>query len=185
MVQPSPGPGGRRRGELLPRRRVHDWGEARRATWLELFFDLVFVVAVARLDVLLHDDHSARGVLVAAGLLVAIWWAWISFSYFADLFDEDGPLDRVAQLLAMLGAAVLAVTIGGGVEEDGRVFAATFAVMFLFLGGLYAHAGQRDPRARELCRWYVAGSLSGAALWALSIAIPAPAATPSGAPRWS
>jgi hypothetical protein len=41
-----------------PRRRVHDWEEARHATWLELFFDLVVVVAVASLASLLHDDHS-------------------------------------------------------------------------------------------------------------------------------
>jgi len=64
-------------------RRVHDRDrdELRHATWLELFFDLVFVVAVSRLGVLLHDDHSVTGVLIAAGLFVPVWWTWISFSY--------------------------------------------------------------------------------------------------------
>ena len=155
--------------------RVHDWEEGRRATWLELFFDLVFVVAVARLGVLLHDDHSVSGVLVFAGLLVPIWWAWISFSYYADLFDDDGPLSRVAQLAAMLGAAVVAVTLTGGVADDSSRFAATFAVLFLLLAVLYAVAYRSDPRARDLCRWYVGGSTTGAVCWAASLAVPPPA----------
>ncbi len=73
---------------------IHDW-DRRRVTWLELFFDLVFVVAVARLGALLHDDHSAHGVVAFAGLLVTVWWLWNSFSYFADLFDDDGVIHRI------------------------------------------------------------------------------------------
>jgi low temperature requirement protein LtrA len=155
--------------------RIHDWEAARRATWLELFFDLVFVVAVARLGVLLHDDHSVGGVLVFAGLLVPVWWAWISFSYYADLFDDDGPLNRLAQLAAMLGAAVVAVTITNGVADDSGRFAATFAVLFVLLALLYALAWRAEPRARELCRWYVVGSATGAAGWAASLAVAPPA----------
>jgi low temperature requirement protein LtrA len=163
------------RPDRRPSLRVHDWEEGRRATWLELFFDLVFVVAVARLGVLLHDDHSAGGVLVFLGLLVPVWWAWISFSYYADLFDDDGPLHRLAQLLAMLGAAVVAVTLTDGVADDSGRFAATFAVLFLLLAALYAVAYRSDPRARELCRWYVGGSTTGAVCWAASLAAPPPA----------
>jgi len=169
VTQTAPAQNGARRG-----RRVHDWGEIRHATWLELFFDLVFVVAVSRLGVLLHDDHSLAGVLTAAGLLVPVWWTWISFSYYADLFDDDGPADRLAQLAAMLGAGVVAVTLTDGVAADGELFAGTFAVLFTLLGAMYWQAGRAELRARALCRWYVAGSLSGAALWALSIAVPAP-----------
>lgn len=55
---------------LAPRRRVHDWEEARHATWLEVLFDLVVVVAAASLASLLHDDHSAGGIAVFTGLLV-------------------------------------------------------------------------------------------------------------------
>jgi low temperature requirement protein LtrA len=155
-------------------RRVHDWEEIRHATWLELFFDLVFVVAVARLAVLLHDDHSITGALRFVGLFVPIWWAWISFSYYADLFDDDGPVDRVAQLTAMLGAAILAITLRDGVDDDGAVFAATLAGMFLLLAALYARAGRGQHPGVELCRWYTAGSLIGAAGWLCSLAVPAP-----------
>jgi low temperature requirement protein LtrA len=163
---------------LRPRtqpRHVHDWeAEVRHATWLELFFDLVFVVAVARLALLLHDDHDLGGFLTFSGLFVCIWWAWISYSYFADLFDEDRTLDRLAQLAAMLGAAVVAVSLSGGVTDDSTIFAGAFAAMFTLLALLYAHAGRTAPAARELCGWYVAGSTVGASCWLLSMGLPSP-----------
>jgi low temperature requirement protein LtrA len=157
------------------RRGIHDWESLRRATWLELFCDLVFVVAVARLGVLLHADHSRSGVLAYAGLFVAVWWLWISFSYFADLFDDDGPLHRVAQLVAALGAAVLAVTITPGFGANSARFAAIFGLLLAFLAILYAVMGRSEPRAAELCRWYVAGSASGALLWGASLLVTGPA----------
>jgi low temperature requirement protein LtrA len=159
---------------LAARRRVHDWEEARHATWLELFFDLVVVVAVARLAALLHDDHSLGGIAIFVGLLVIVWWVWISFSYFADLFDSDQDLDRLAQLTAMLGAGVLAFILSGGVAEDSAALAVTNAVLFAFLALLYLHAGREEPRARELCRWYVLGSATGSALWAASLLVATP-----------
>lgn len=160
---------------MVEPRRVHDWEGERHATWLELFFDLVFVVAVARLAVVLHDDHDVGGFLTFLGLFVPIWWAWISFSYFADLFDEDRPIDRIAHMAAMLGAAVVAVSLSGGVSDDSTVFAGAFASMFALLAVLYWHAGRTEPAASELCRWYVAGSAVGAALWTVSLATPTPA----------
>jgi low temperature requirement protein LtrA len=162
---------------LRPRvepRRVHDWEDSRRATWLELFYDLVFVVVVSRLATLLHADHDLTGVLTYVGLFVPVWWAWISFSYYADLFDEDRTLDRLVQLGATLGAAVVAVSLTDGVGDDARLYAGAFAAMFLVLTALYVHAAWTAPAARELCRWYVAGSASGAALWLASLAVPAP-----------
>jgi low temperature requirement protein LtrA len=157
-------------------RRVHAGeGEVERhATWLELFFDLVFVVAVARLGAVLHHDHDFGGFLTYAGLFVPIWWAWISYSYFADLFDEDRTLDRLAQFAAMLGAAVVAVALSEGVTEDSNLFAGAFVAMFALLALLYAHACRTEPAARELCRWYVVGSTTGAALWLASLAVPSP-----------
>ncbi|MGK5443531.1 low temperature requirement protein A [Micromonospora sp. URMC 105] len=146
----------------------------RHASWLELFFDLVFVVAVSRLGVLLLDDPSPRGVLVFTGLLVTVWWLWISYSYFDDLFDTDRPAQRVAQLTAMLGAVVLAVTLGDGVGGDSGRYAITYGLLFLLLGAMYAVIGHTRPQHRTFCRWYVTGSLVGAVLWLLSVLVPEP-----------
>ncbi len=49
----------------------------RHASWLELFFDLVFVAAVAALATQLHADHSLAGLAVFAALFVPVWWGWM------------------------------------------------------------------------------------------------------------
>src|SRR3954469_12015998 len=73
-----------------PRLRViEELGVERRATWLELFFDLVFVVAVAELAGVLHDDPDWGGAARFAGLSVPVIWCWMNFIFYADQFDTD------------------------------------------------------------------------------------------------
>jgi low temperature requirement protein LtrA len=59
----------------------------RHATWLELFFDLVFVVAVAQLADGLAEHHDGRGMLEFLALFVPVWWAWAGFTFYANRFD--------------------------------------------------------------------------------------------------
>ncbi|MEV6965006.1 low temperature requirement protein A [Hamadaea sp. NPDC051192] len=97
--------------------------EERHATWLELFFDLVIVAAVAQLAHLLHEDLSLKQVGVFAILYYAMWSVWTSFSLYANV-----RADRVSQrpiLVAMFGIAVMAAAIPHAVHgpgDDYRVF---------------------------------------------------------------
>ncbi|MEM1280946.1 MAG: low temperature requirement protein A, partial [Cyanobacteria bacterium P01_H01_bin.152] len=80
---------------------------SRHATWLELFFDLVFVLAIAQLSHLLHSDPSWVGIVGFAALFVPVWWLWIDFSYYADQFDVDRGPYRLVMLGIMFGLVVL------------------------------------------------------------------------------
>ena len=91
-----------------PRLRTLDDEDERHATWLELFFDLVFVVAVAQLADGLAADPSVHGFLVFAGLFVPVWWAWVGYTFYADRFDTDDRLHRILMIAGMFGVAVLA-----------------------------------------------------------------------------
>ncbi|RKN35504.1 low temperature requirement protein A [Micromonospora musae] len=151
------------------------YAEARRSSWLELFFDLVFVVAVFQLGGLLNEDPSIHGVLVFAGLMTTIWWLWFSFSYFADLFDDDRPPSRFVQLVAMLGVLALAASLHGGVADDPALFALVYGLLLALLAGMYGVVGWRRREAREFCWWNAAGFLLGAVLWFSSLLALAPA----------
>jgi low temperature requirement protein LtrA len=70
--------------------------EDRHPTWLELFFDLCFVAAVAALASGLHHHPDARGVLTFAGLFVPVWWAWMGYTWYASAFDNDDVVFRVS-----------------------------------------------------------------------------------------
>src|SRR3954465_7805071 len=98
-----------------PRIRVLDEqpGE-RRATWLELFFDLVYVVAIAALAGVLPADPDWGGALRFAGLSVPVIWTWMNFIYYADQFDTDDVPYRLAGFAGMLATAGPAGGIGGG-----------------------------------------------------------------------
>src|ERR1700749_4463165 len=98
----------------------------RHASWLELFFDPVFVVAITELARQLVIDHSLGGFAIFAGLFLPVFIAWQGFTFHADRFDTDDALFRVAMLTAMLAVAAVAVQIpdvASGRRDAGFVLA--------------------------------------------------------------
>ncbi len=144
----------------------------RRATWLELFFDLVFVVAIAALAVFLHDHLTLGGFLGFALLLVPVGWAWMSFAYHADQFDTDDTLFRVVMLVAMLASAALAMNVGGTLEGSPAGFVVANVVLRVLLIGLYAWAWRNATEARPMSVRYATGFSVGALIWLSSLLAP-------------
>ena len=151
-------------------------GGSRHANWLELFFDLVFVLAVAQLGGYFHDHLTAAGMLSFVFLLLPVWSAWMGFSYFSDLFDVDTPAFRTAMLAAMLLSITVAVTIPLAFQGGAAWFAAAYAGLRIVITGLYAWAGWHVVLARRLARWYVVSFSVGVLLWVASVFVPVPAA---------
>jgi low temperature requirement protein LtrA len=85
--------------------------EERHATWLELFFDLVFVICIAEVVHTLEDDRTLGSFLGMAGLFVPIWWAWLGYTVYADRFDTDDLLHRVLVLAGMLAVVAMALSV--------------------------------------------------------------------------
>ncbi|MFY1671144.1 low temperature requirement protein A [Plantactinospora sp. WMMB334] len=152
---------------------TQSYEETRRTTWLEFFFDLVFIVVVFRLGQVLLDDSSMHGVLVFAGLMAVMWWLWLSFTYLGDLFDNDRPPSRLVQLLAMLGVLSLSAILEGGLGHPDR-FALIYGLLLTMLALLYAAAGWIDTDIRVFCWWFSCGFLAGALLWFGSLLVPDP-----------
>ena len=147
----------------------------RHATWLELFFDLVFVLAIAELTRYLHDHLTVSGFLGFAFLFVPVWGTWMGYTYYADLFDVDGPAYRVAMLAAMLLSIALAVSIPGALDGGSSGFAAAYVALRMLLVGLYAWAWRHAREIRPLCARYVVGFSAGALVWVVSLLVPEPA----------
>jgi Bacterial low temperature requirement A protein (LtrA) len=138
---------------------------------LELFFDLVFAVAVAELGEALLHDISAAGFAHFAVLFVPLWWAWVGYAFYADRFDTDDVVLRAAMLTAMLGVIWLAIEISSAFHSPAGAayFAAAYATVRLVLVGLYLRADYHEPRARLLTRRYIAGFSLGAVPWIISV----------------
>ncbi|HEV8637302.1 MAG TPA: low temperature requirement protein A [Chloroflexota bacterium] len=154
--------------------RAFDQGE-RHASWLELFFDLCFVAAVAALADDLHHDPTVGGLLRFAGLFVPVWWAWMGYSWHATAFDADDVAYRLAFLGAMLGVVALAAGVPGVGKGDSTVFAVAYGALQLLLAGLYLRASRYQGVARGFALRYGLGDALGGALWLASVLVPAPA----------
>ena len=81
----------------------------RKVTWLELFFDLAFVAAVAQVGSPLAADYTVAGLARYAFLFLLIWWAWNGHTNFSTRFDTDDAVQRILTLTQIFVVAVMAV----------------------------------------------------------------------------
>jgi low temperature requirement protein LtrA len=157
-----------------PRLRTVAKGEGERhASWLELFFDLVLVVAIAQLAHLFVHHPDWHGAALAGGLYLAVFLAWQGFSFYADRFDTDDLPFRVATFVQMLALLALAVQIPDVGRGSYAGFAIAFAVFRGILVALYVRAYRHAAEARPLIRRYGSVYAFSVALWLVSAALPA------------
>jgi low temperature requirement protein LtrA len=148
--------------------------EERHATWLELFVDLVFVVAIAELGTSFGHDVTLGGLLRYLGLFVAVWWAWAGFAFYATRFDTDDLVYRVFALLGMFFVAALATTIPSVFAGSGNGFALAYAAIRTVLVLLYVRAWRHVAEARGLAAWFIFMFGSAIVVWLVSLAVPSP-----------
>lgn len=157
-----------------PRLRTAESDQERSATWLELFYDLVFVVAVASLGRRLLDDVSWQGVLSYIGLFIPLWWAWAGFTFYADRFDTDDIGLRSLAVVQMVAIALMAASIGGGEADSTTAFALSFVLARVVLIVMYERARRNVPEARDLVTGYMIGLSVEAGFWLVSAFVPEP-----------
>src|SRR5690348_818509 len=117
----------------------------RRATRLELFFDLAFVLFVARCADVLAKDATWHGALVFAALLTIGWWAWASITLYANRFDTDDAVFRLLTLTAMAGVMAMAAAVGHLDGPAAQLFTLGYVLVRLALIAGYLRAWRHVP----------------------------------------
>jgi low temperature requirement protein LtrA len=143
----------------------------KRVPWVELYLDLIVVLAVGQLSHLVVSHPTSRQVWIALGLFVVIWWTWIGFAVLYNRRGDEEPVSRLVFLAGSVPMGVAAVAIEPASVGDSGMFAASMAVVRLVLG--FAHAGGEGRLSTlnvRIGRAYVVA----AALFAISIVVPAP-----------
>src|SRR3712207_6228412 len=88
-----------------------DGSRERRVDWLELFFDLVFVVVIAELAHSLATHVSLAGVASYALLFVAAWWVWIGGVFYTERFETFDISIRLFTVALMVPVAAMALFV--------------------------------------------------------------------------
>ncbi len=148
------------------------------ATPLELFFDLIFVVAIAQAAGGLHHAVAEAHVLAGlAGYLMvffAIWWAWMNFTWFASAYDCDDVPYRVAVFVQMAGALIFAAGVPEMFETrqpNGAVLSG-YVVMRLAMVTQWLRAAAADPERRTTARRYALGIAVVQTAWVGTLFVP-------------
>jgi low temperature requirement protein LtrA len=144
-------------------------GEPASASRLELFFDLAYVLVVLELATTFLKDLSWHGLGTFATLYVAVWFSWVGFTLYANRFDTDDVVFRIAKLAATLAIAGCAASASAATSSFSTPFAACFLIGRLILLLLLARAWQHVPEARPTVSVYLGSAGMSAALWAVSM----------------
>jgi len=162
-------------------RRAEDTG---RVTYMELFFDLVYVLAVTQLTELLLRHLSVAGALQTLLLLLALWWAWVDTAWVTNWFAPDRASVRLMLITVMLLALVMAATLPEAYGGRGLAFAGAYAANQVGRTAFAVTALRRQPRLRRnferilvwkgvaAALWLAGGFASGTtrvALWSIAV----------------
>ncbi|MFF5180722.1 low temperature requirement protein A [Micromonospora sp. NPDC000316] len=116
-------------------RGLADSRSPRRATVLELLFDIVYVFALARLAGRVADDLTIvrQTLLSEAGqtllIFTAMWMIWSLNALMASSYDPRRSDIQVILLATMFGTLVLAVSLPQAFGQRGLIFACTYVII--------------------------------------------------------
>ena len=157
-----------------PKLRLPSSNRDRHASWLELFYDLVFAVAVAALENRLANRVSLIDVWHVIVLFLPTWWAWVGHTVYDTRFDNDDLFHRLSTLGMMMAAATMAVAIPFAFEGQAKLFTIAYICARLSLLALYLRSYLYIAEARAIIRLYMIGFGLGVSLWVLAIFLDTP-----------
>lgn len=126
----------------------------RRVSWLELFYDLVYVIAIARITHHLSEHISLYSFLEFIAMFMLIYWGWLNGSLYYDLHGNLGLRTRLMTLWQMMIVSALAITIDH--SSAGSYFNTTIVLMIMqfFITYLWWSVGFYDKEHRRYNKPY-------------------------------
>ena len=121
-------------------------------TALELFFDLVFVLAITQVTALLAADPTGHGLLRAVLMLALLWWGWTGYAWLTNAVDVDEGAIRIAYLGAMAAMLVAALAVPTAFTTNELAFAAAYFVFRLLHLVVYERTTRDRPEVNRVVR---------------------------------
>jgi low temperature requirement protein LtrA len=123
--------------------------EGERVTPLELFFDLVFVLAITQCTALMADHPTWDGLIQGLLVLGVVWWAWVGYAWLTSVIDPEEGAVRLVIFVAMAALLVAALCIPEAFGSLGLAFALALGVFRVSHIALFMLASPDDPELRR------------------------------------
>lgn len=148
--------------------------EDRKISWLELFYDLVYVIVISRTTHFLAVHPGWEGFIEYWLLFMMIFWGWINGSWYYELHGSLGIRTRLMMLWQMMAVAALCVTL----NDPSEIFVVKITVTLMFLQAyityLWWSVGIYDKEHRRLNVPYTLCYLAALILIGLTLFVPPP-----------
>lgn len=138
--------------------------EDERVTALELFFDLVFVLALTQCTTLIVRTPTWGGVLRGLLALGMLWWSWVGYAWLTSVVDPEEGSVRLAIFVAMAAFLVAAICVPHAFGSDALLFACAYAVVRAAHIVLFTLASREDAALRKSVRGLAVSTAIGAGL---------------------
>ena len=137
--------------------------ENQSATFIELFFDLVFVFSVTQIVGLFH--HGIHWSVVGQAVLVfwLVWWAWTQFTWALNAADTTYSWVQLGTLLATGVAFFMAVAVPDAFHGQAWWFAVPYVLVRVIGLSLYSWVAWADPSHRAAVKTFSVVSTTGLA----------------------
>ncbi|MGB6424599.1 MAG: low temperature requirement protein A [Solirubrobacterales bacterium] len=116
---------------------------------LELFFDLVFVLAITQCTALMADNPTWEGLAQGLLVLAVLWWAWVGYAWLTSVVDPEEGAVRFAIFAAMAAMLVVGLAVPEAFGDLGLLFAGAYAVVRVMHIALFSIASRGDPELRR------------------------------------
>jgi low temperature requirement protein LtrA len=146
----------------------------RRVTWLELFYDLMFVVVIAELSHYLAGHATPEGLFGFILMFIPTWWLWVGGTFYNARFETQDVSNRLSVFLQMLALGALTLFVHHGMSETSVPFILSFLVARLIIILSWIRAGWHNPQFRPVSNRYLMGFLLAAVILIASIFVEPP-----------
>ncbi|VAW92229.1 hypothetical protein MNBD_GAMMA23-268 [hydrothermal vent metagenome] len=143
----------------------------KKANWLELLFDLIFVYAISKAThILVHGEHIGIDQYVTFILvMIPIWWTWTGHTLFATRFDSEDTTQRILTLFTMLAVVFWTSFLNADFDKYYHGYLLFYVVIRLTLVVMYWNAARRNPSATPIAKRLCSGFLIGLTVASLSL----------------
>jgi low temperature requirement protein LtrA len=138
--------------------------EGEKVRFLELFFDLVFVLGFTQCTALMVDRHDWTGIAQGMLVLAVLWWAWVGYAWLTSVIDPEEGAVRIAILGAMAGLLVVALAVPGAFDDRALAFALAYGAVRAAHLALFMLASRDDPDLRSSVSGLAVSSAIGVGL---------------------
>lgn len=141
----------------------------RHATWLEIFFDLIFAVIVIKISDRLSNHLTPIGILQCAALFIPVMWTWASYTVFAARFDNNDGIHWLMTFVIMFAGVIMAIQIPVALEKGATGFAIGFLIAQISLLLLYSRTLYDSLTPKNVTMLYMIGFGLGGVCWIISL----------------